>query len=412
MTAGGPADGTPESGNPVMPRLDAFEFECPVKTHYGARALEHLPFELRALDAAKPLVIGDTAASRDGRVAAVLKAFRNAEMLLGVVEDVPGHDPVAVVPQLAAIYRDKDCDAVVAVGQGGFIDTAKWLNLTVSTGEDDLTAFVEDTALPRRPKPLAVLPPAAADGFELSGHLRWGPTPLRSVQLMPRLLFIDARTVGHPDPVAMAETALVALTLALESFYQGDAKPMIGVYARTAARLAAGVLHQLAHRGDHDQRLALSTAHAAALAGCALGAAPCGMTSRLAAALVHGRATLSQATGILLSYVLEHSAVSGRMEAADLLGLVGGRDRYARTPEGQRGPAAFYFLRNLLNLLFQRTNGGIKRTLQELGLSAPELEEAAERFEPDGEGEDRSKAAAILVHAWQGRPFLELNGHR
>ena len=393
-----------------MATLQAFEFECPVKIHYGERSLEHLPFELRALDVAKPLLIGDGAASRDGRAKAVLGAFRNAEMTLGVVENVDGDEPQTVVSQLAAIYRDKDCDALVAVGQGRTIDMAKWLNLAVSTGEETLGPFLGDTAIPRLPKPLVVIPPAAADGFELSGYLRNGRSTLRSVHLMPRLLFLDARTAGTPDPVGMAQTALVALTLALERFSQADANPMTGIYARTAARLAAGVLHQLAHRGDHDQHLALTTAHAAALGGCALGAAPRGMTSRLAAAVAQsGKATPARAMGVLLSYVLEYRALNRELDASRLLELVGGRDRYARTPEGQRGPAAFYFLRNLLNLLFQRTDGGVGRTLQDFGLLPEELEKAVERAGMDGEGQDRVDAAAILEHAWEGRPFLEMN---
>lgn len=390
-----------------------FEFECPVKVHFGERALEHLPFELRALDAAKPLVICDGQASREGCLASVIKAFRNAAMTLGVVEDVAGEDPQTIVPQLAAIYRDKDCDAIVAVGQGGFIDAAKWLNLAVSTGEEELEAFAEGRALPPLTQPLAVIPPAAADGFETSGYLRGNAATLRSVHLMPRLLFLDKRTVGAPDDAIMAETALVALTHGLESFFQGGGNPMTAVYARTAVRLAASVLHQLAHRGKRDSHLALTVAHAAALSGCALGAAPPALTHRLGTAVAqNGKATAAQAMGVILSYALEHRAVEGRLDAALLLELLGGRDRYARTPAGQRGPAAFYFLRNLLNLLFEGTGGRVKRTLLDLGMTAEEVRQAAERAGADGDRDALAQASAILTHAWEGQPFLATDGHR
>ena len=68
-----------------MSTIQAFEFECPVKIHCGDHALEHLPFELRALDATKPLEIGDAAASvlrllsRDlERREMPVRSFRNA----------------------------------------------------------------------------------------------------------------------------------------------------------------------------------------------------------------------------------------------------------------------------------------------------------------------------------------------
>ena len=108
---------------------NSIEFECPVKTHCGDRALNHIPFELQTIGAAKPLFIGDEAASQTNRLTAVLNACRDADMTLGVVEGVPVKDVLGAVRQLAAIYRDKDCDALVAVGQGAFIDLAKWLNL-------------------------------------------------------------------------------------------------------------------------------------------------------------------------------------------------------------------------------------------------------------------------------------------
>jgi alcohol dehydrogenase len=390
----------------MIPIPSFFEFQCPVKTHYGNRALEHLPFEMRALNVAKPLVIGDAEASRDGRLEPVLNAFRNAEMRLGVVDVVPHQDAQAVVSDLAAIYRDKDCDALVAVGQGRTLDIAKWLNLAVCSGEEELAPFVEGAAIPRLFHPLAVIPCAAADGFELSGYLRSGRTTLRSVEWMPRLLFLDKRTTGAPDRVALAQRALVALTHALESFFREDANPMTAAYARPAARLATEVLHRLAHTSEHDQRLALTTAHALALAGCALGAAPLPLTHRLGEALAQvGPCDTGQAMGILLSYSLEYRAVHHQLDAALLLELLGGQERYARTPEGQRGPAAFYFLRNLLNLLYQHTDGRLKRTLQDLGLSSGDLSQAVEGVQTNGEGEDPTGAATILEHAWEGRPL-------
>lgn len=384
-----------------------FEFECPVKTHCGDRALEHIPFELRAMGVTKPLVIGD-AAARDGhRFKAALKGFRNADMTLGIVETMPDAAPQAVVPQLAAIYRDKDCDGIVAIGQGPAIDAIKWLNLAVSSGQESLDPFVGGSPVPRVLKPLAVIPPAAADGFELSGYLRIGSATLRSVSLMPHLLFVDRRTAGAPEDAAMVETALVALTHSVESFFGAEANPMTGVYARTGAMLAASALHQLAHRGGREGDLALSVAHAAALGGCALGAGAPSTTHALAAAVAEsGRSSAAQAMGILLSYTLEYRATSGLLNAGAVLELLGGRDRYARTPGGQRGPAAIYFLRNLLNLLFERTDGRVKRTLQDLGMTREELQQAADRASANGVGE--TQAAAILTHAWEGCPFLEM----
>ena len=332
-----------------------FEFECPVKTHCGSRALEHVPFELRAMAVTKPLVIGDRTATSDQRLPPVINACRDADMTLGIVEDITLEDTEDCVRQLAAIYRDKDCDAIVAVGQGHFIDMGKWLNIIVSTGQETLAPFEEGESLPRSLNPLAVIPSAAADGMELSGHLNIGDHTIRSVSLMPHLLFLDARSVGQPEDVAMIETAMIALTIGVEISFSEDSNPMTAIYARTAAQLASTALHQLAGRGERDERLALNVAHAAALSGCALGSRPRLPTQSIGLALAEsGKISAAQAMGIVLSYILDYRTATDGLCTDDLLGLLGGSDRFARTPASQRGQSGLFLQRNLLNQLFEK----------------------------------------------------------
>jgi len=47
---------------------DNYEFYCPVKINSGNRALEHLPVELDALNATKPLVITDKKIAKKGLI--------------------------------------------------------------------------------------------------------------------------------------------------------------------------------------------------------------------------------------------------------------------------------------------------------------------------------------------------------
>jgi len=383
-----------------------FEFECPVKTHCGHRALDHMPFELRAMDVAKPLVIGDVPASHTKRWRPVVNAFRDAQMTIGVVEEITTDDPQAVLRHLAAIYRDKDCDAIVAVGQGPFIDMAKWLNLVVSTGQETLDAFAAGQAIPRSLKTLAVIPSAAADGYEVSGFLRIGNETVASVSLMPQLTFIDPRTAGQPDDITMAETGLMALTHGVETFFRPDANPMTAVYARTATHLALDALHQLSGRDERRDDLAWTVAHAAALGGCALGCGPCSTTHAIGQAVAaNGKISAAQAMGVVLSYALEQRALSNNLDSDALWGLLCDGDHYARTPEGQRASAAFFFLRNLLNDLFDRTDAQIRRTLQDAGLTREDLQEVTVMSDEPAEEGDSGAVATIMAHAWDGRPL-------
>jgi alcohol dehydrogenase class IV len=294
----------------------------------------------------------------------------------------------------------------VAVGQGPFIDIAKWLNLVVSTGQETLDAFAAGQAVPRSIKPLAVIPSAAADGYEVSGLLRIGDATVASVNLMPQLTFIDPRSVGQPDDVTMAETALMALTHGVETFFRSDANPMTAVYARTATRLALDALYQLAGTGERGNDLAWTVAHAAALGGCALGCGPFSITHAIGQTIAaSGKMSAAQAMGVVLSYALEHRAATNGLDGDALWGLLCDGDRYARTPDGQRGSAAFYFLRSLLNDLFDRTDGQIRRTLQDAGLTREELQDVTVMTDQPAEEGESETHATIMAHAWDGRPL-------
>ena len=47
---------------------DNYDFYCPVKINSGKRALEHLPVELAALNAGKPLILTDRVVAKKGLI--------------------------------------------------------------------------------------------------------------------------------------------------------------------------------------------------------------------------------------------------------------------------------------------------------------------------------------------------------
>jgi hypothetical protein len=102
---------------------------------------------------------------------------------------------------------------------------------------------------------------------------------------------------------------------------------------------------------------------------------------------------------------LEHRAIANNLDSDALWGLLCDGDHYARTPDGQRASAAFFFLRNLLNDLFDRTDGLIRRTLQDAGLTREELQDVTVMPDPLAEEGESGTHATIMAHAWDGRPL-------
>ena len=131
-----------------------YEFFCPVKIVAGHKALEHIPFELSALGASRPMIITDKGVRGAGLVDHVLRAFADSGMEgIEIFDEVPPDSSTKAVMEIAHRYREKRCDAIIAVGGGSPIDTSKGVNILVSEGGDDLQKYSGTGALKRPLKP-------------------------------------------------------------------------------------------------------------------------------------------------------------------------------------------------------------------------------------------------------------------
>ena len=99
-----------------------YEFFCPVKIIAGLKALEHLPTELAERGCASPMVLTDKGVRRAGLIDHVELAFEEAGVSLGpVFDDVPPDSSTDVVEHVARLFREQNCDSLIAVGGGGLI---------------------------------------------------------------------------------------------------------------------------------------------------------------------------------------------------------------------------------------------------------------------------------------------------
>ena len=146
-----------------------YEFFCPVKVIAGHAALEHIPFELATLGATRPLIITDKGVRSNNLLAPIEAAFESSETVIGhIFDDVPPDSSLETVRKAAQLYRDNNCDAIIAVGGGSVIDTSKATNILVSEGGDDLLKYSGAHNLPKPLKPFFVIPTTSGTGSEVT----------------------------------------------------------------------------------------------------------------------------------------------------------------------------------------------------------------------------------------------------
>jgi alcohol dehydrogenase len=411
-----------------MPLPSYYEFLSPVPIVAGATAIEAIPPLLNQKAARRVMVISDSGVSRAGLLGMVTGLLKEHLEIAVVVDDVPPDSDLTKVAELASAYAQKNCQAVIAVGGGSVMDTAKAVNILVSEAgsETDLRRFSGHGKLKHPLKPLIAIPTTAGTGSEVTtiavikDHQAHRKLPFSSQFLLPDAAILDPRmTITLPGPITAA-TAMDALAHAMEAYTCLGKNPLSDTHASTAVRLISDNLLPVLKHPDHKEgRLAL--AMAATLAGTAFANSMVGNVHTIGHA-VGGVCSVPHGVcmAIVLPYGLAYNLPKIAADLGELLLPLAGPEVYAATPAYAHPYKVIESLHQLNQALFEATGGRHGRCFKELTdpdgqpwvprESLPEIVDAAmndasQIYNP--EAMDRTEMLRILTCAWEGRELVQ-----
>jgi alcohol dehydrogenase class IV len=209
----------------------------------------------------RPLIVTDEGFARTpafGLLRDVLDgAMPGAWELFSGVHPNPIEDDVR---RPAALFRERHCDGVVAIGGGSPLDAGKAARLLVKRPGFDFTKFYEESDWSGL-APFVAIPTTAGTGSEVgrSSVITLDATKRKAVlfhpELLAKLVILDPElTVGLP-PKLTAATGVDALTHCIESYTCPAFHPMCDGIALEGIRLIVDALPR-AYRdgGDVDAR--------------------------------------------------------------------------------------------------------------------------------------------------------------
>lgn len=321
-----------------------YEFYNPVKIISGKRALENIPFELKNLDAVRPIIITNKMLLDMGFVKYITDAMKDSDIVIGAVyTDVPQDSSIKVVNDAAKVYRECKCDSIIAVGGGSVIDTAKGLNIVISEGTDDLMKLMGDECLTKKQKPFIVVPTTAGTGSEatlvavIANKEKNVKMEFISYHMLPDVAVLDPRMTVTLPPKMTASTGFDSLVHAIEAYTCNQKNPMSDAYAWAAIKLIGQNLIKVVKNGK-DEEGRLSLANASTMAGAAFSNSMVGMVHAIGHAcggvchVPHG-----DAMTILLPACMEFNMERLQEYYGELLLPLEGADIYAATPAHERG---------------------------------------------------------------------------
>ena len=354
--------------------MSYYEFKLPEKILSGDGALEHVPHELGLLGASRPLLLSDRGLEKVGTVDKVKAALKQGGMTPAEVFcDIPADSSVEVVNRIAALYREKNCDSIIAVGGGSVIDTAKGAGMVLAQEGSDLMESARAEILPRGEHvPFVAVPTTSGTGSEATivAVVKDPEAQVKmeflSYHLLPDLAVLDPRMTETLPPRITASTGFDALVHAIEAATCLQHNPVSDSFAEKAIRLICENLERAVDNGK-DRKARMALANGSLLAGAAFSNSMVGLVHAIGHALGGVcRVPHGEAMTILLPAVMQYNLDKCRDRYAELLLPIAGPEVYAATPPDWRARKAIEVLTQLRARLAEKTEMPI--SLVETGL--------------------------------------------
>ena len=260
-------------------------FEMAVSSiRFGTGVTREVGMDLAEMSARHVLVLTDPVLRSLPPVHTVLESLDAAGLRYSIFDRVRVEPTDESFLEAIAFAREGNYDALVAVGGGSTIDTAKAVNLYTSHPPDDFLDYVnppigKGLAVPGPLKPLIAIPTTAGTGSETTGvsifdltrmHAKTG---IANRRLKPTLGVLDPDNTRTMPPEVAASSGLDILSHAIESFtampytgrplpdrpalrpaYQGS-NPISDVWSLQALRMVAQYLvRAVADPSDDEAR--------------------------------------------------------------------------------------------------------------------------------------------------------------
>jgi alcohol dehydrogenase class IV len=226
-----------------------FEFATAGRIVFGRGKIAEVPVALKAQGAHRVLL----ATNLPGAVLEKVRASLAAVGTESVILSVEGEPTVDLVQTGRERCRQEACEAVIGLGGGSAIDTAKAV-AGMATNPGDILDYLEVVGrgrpLTQKPLPIIAVPTTAGTGAEVTRNAVIGvpaakvKVSLRSPWLLPSLAVLDPDLLDGLPAAVIAHSGLDAFSHLMESLVSCRANPLTDALAVEGLRHGARSLRK------------------------------------------------------------------------------------------------------------------------------------------------------------------------
>lgn len=291
----------------------SFIFNNPTRIVFGEKTVSETGVELDGMGVSRALLVTDRGVAEAGLAGQVQKAL--GRRCAGIFEGCLQDSGLQVVNEGAEYAREVGAEALVSVGGGSVIDTAKGIAVLLKEG-GRLQDYAGYQLLSRPQTPHIAIPTTAGTGSEVTyaAVIKDWEKNIKILfcdnHIIPNVAILDPLLTKGLPPQLTASTGMDALTHAVEAVYSTEREPLADALALHAIRQITRYLPRCVEQRDDlvargQQQLA------ATMAGIAFS----NTQVSLVHAMAHSVGALygvphGLANSILLPHVIMHNAAS------------------------------------------------------------------------------------------------------
>jgi alcohol dehydrogenase class IV len=288
--------------------------------HFGCGMLRSLPERLKSAGAAKTLIVTDPGVRAAGILDRVTGILEDAACKFAVWDSVKPDSGSTLIDETVAELRRTACDAVIGVGGGSSLDTAKAV-AALATNPGPALSYVGLHKVRNPPLPMIAIPTTAGTGSEVTlwsvftDDTRAVKVAIGGTLLFPAVALCDPELTLNLPPMLTGATGMDALAHAVECYTNNACQPISAALALHAIELIGRHLRSAALNGRNLQSR-YGMMMAATMAGIAMNSTRLGLAHALAMPL--GSWDLRVPHGVVLAVTLpavmefNHLAEPGR----------------------------------------------------------------------------------------------------
>lgn len=236
--------------------LQICSFTAPTKIISGVDARKTVGTEVKSLGGKVVFISTDKGIVNAGLLVDILESLSKESLAYVVFDEVETNPAIDIVEKGLQVYRNEECDILLAVGGGSAMDTAKAIGIMVNN-PGPIGTYAGIDKYPCAPPDIVSVPTAAGTGAEIlstaviTDPVRNCKISVSGARQSPRVAIVDPLMLQTLPASIAAATGMVTLTHAVEGYVSLGSSELTDLLNFKGIQLAAKYLRRfVANRRD------------------------------------------------------------------------------------------------------------------------------------------------------------------